>query len=123
MKKFKLIQILPSLRSGGVEQGTLDVANYLASLEFKNYICSNGGDMLSYLNKKYVEHLQLPVNSKFFINFPFLAKKLNSTRVKTGTAFRQKKRNSSTFQKLIWPLFNKKIKIFYSILASIYKFS
>ena len=52
MKKFKLMQILPSLRSGGVEQGTLDVANYLASLDIKNYICSNGGQMLSYLNKQ-----------------------------------------------------------------------
>ena len=32
MKKFKLMQVVPALRSGGVEQGTLDVANYLASL-------------------------------------------------------------------------------------------
>lgn len=77
MKKFKLMQILPSLRSGGVEQGTLDVANYLASLEIKNYICSNGGEMLLYLNKKYVEHFNLPVHSKFFFNIPFLAKKIN----------------------------------------------
>ena len=50
MKEFKLMQILPALRSGGVEQGTLDVANYLASINKQNYICSNGGQMLSYLN-------------------------------------------------------------------------
>ena len=51
MTNFKLLQILPSLRSGGVEQGTLDVANYLASLNIENYICSNGGPMLSNINK------------------------------------------------------------------------
>jgi glycosyltransferase involved in cell wall biosynthesis len=78
MKKFKLIQILPSLRSGGVEQGTLDVANYLASLDIKNYICSNGGQMLSYLNKKNVTHFKLPVHSKFFFTIPFVATKINT---------------------------------------------
>ena len=77
MNKFKLMQILPSLKSGGVEQGTLDVANYLASLKFKNYICSNGGPMLSHLNRKYVEHFNLPVHSKNFFMMPFVAKKIN----------------------------------------------
>ena len=38
MKKFNLMQILPSLESGGVEQGTIDLANFLASLEIKNHI-------------------------------------------------------------------------------------
>ena len=38
MKRFNLMQILPSLQSGGVEQGAIDVANFLASLEIKNHI-------------------------------------------------------------------------------------
>jgi len=84
MKKLKLMQILPSMRSGGVEQGTLDVANYLASLEIKNYICSNGGQMLSYLNKKNVTHINLPVHSKNFFMMPFVAKKINSILKKRG---------------------------------------
>ena len=29
MKNFNLLQIVPSLDSGGVEQGTIDVANFL----------------------------------------------------------------------------------------------
>lgn len=82
MKKFKLMQILPSLRSGGVEQGTLDVANYLASLDIKNYICSNGGQMLSYLNKQKVEHYNLPVHSKNFLTKPFVASKINNIILK-----------------------------------------
>jgi len=77
MKKFNLMQILPSLKSGGVEQGTVDLANFLASLEIKNYITSNGGQMLSHLNKKYVEHNTLPVHSKNFFKAPFTAKKIN----------------------------------------------
>ena len=77
MKKFKLMQILPSLRSGGVEQGALDVANYLSSLGNINYICSNGGSMLSNLNKENTKHFKLSVHSKNFLMMPFVAKKIN----------------------------------------------
>ena len=35
MNNFNLIQILPELKSGGVEQGTIDVANFLASKKIK----------------------------------------------------------------------------------------
>jgi len=77
MKKFNLMQILPSLQSGGVEQGTIDVANFLASLEIKNHITSNGGQMLIDLNKRYIEHNSLPVHSKNFFKAPFTAKQIN----------------------------------------------
>ena len=30
MSSFNLVQIIPSLDSGGVERGTIDVANFLA---------------------------------------------------------------------------------------------
>ena len=77
MKKFNLMQVVPSLRSGGVEQATIDVANYLAETEIKNYIVSCGGQMLSYLSKRYVEHHTMPVHSKNFILMPFVARKMN----------------------------------------------
>ena len=77
MKKFNLLQIIPSLNSGGVEQGTLDLANYLSESNTKNLIISNGGSMLSYLNKKNVHHYKLPVHSKNFFKMPFIAKKIN----------------------------------------------
>lgn len=77
MKNFNLVQIVPSLESGGVEQGTIDLANYLASINIKNYTISNGGKMLSYLNKKNVKNFILPVNSKNFLKMPFLGKKIN----------------------------------------------
>ncbi len=77
MQKINLIQVLPSFNSGGVEQGTLDLANYLASLNIKSYITSNGGEMQKYLNKKFVNHIKLPVHSKNFFLMPFIARKLN----------------------------------------------
>ena len=75
MKIFNLMQIVPSLQSGGVEQGTVDLSNYLASLKIRNFIISNGGNLLSYLNKQYVEHNILPVHSKIFLKCPLLLKK------------------------------------------------
>ena len=77
MKRFNLMQILPSLQSGGVEQGAIDVANFLASLEIKNHMTSNGGQMLTQLNKRYTEHITLPIHSKNFFKIPFTAKKIN----------------------------------------------
>ena len=65
MKDLKLLQIVPSLESGGVEQGTVDVANYIASKGFKSFVVSNGGKMLSKLERfKGVQHIHLPVHSK-----------------------------------------------------------
>ena len=78
MKIFNLMQIVPSLQSGGVEQGTVDLSNYLASLKIRNFIISNGGNLLSYLNKQYVDHSILPVHSKNFFKMPFTAKKVNN---------------------------------------------
>ena len=38
MSSFNLVQIVPSLDSGGVERGTVDVANFLAKKKIKNFI-------------------------------------------------------------------------------------
>ena len=39
MSSFNVAQILPSLDSGGVERGTIEVANYLSELKINNNIC------------------------------------------------------------------------------------
>ena len=54
MKNFNLLQIVPSLESGGVEQGTIDVANFLGEKDLGSFIASNGGNTVSYT------HLTLP---------------------------------------------------------------
>ena len=52
MKDLKLLQIVPWLESGGVEQGTVDVANFLGKRDLGSFIVSNGGNMLTLLNNK-----------------------------------------------------------------------
>ena len=41
MSSFNLVQIVPSLNSGGVERGTVDVANFLAEKKIKNFLSTN----------------------------------------------------------------------------------
>ena len=77
MKNFNLLQIVPSLESGGVEQGTIDVANFLGERDLGSFIASNGGKMLTLLNNKKTKHIKLPVHSKNILAMPFIAKKLN----------------------------------------------
>ena len=77
MKNFKLMQVLPSLQSGGVEQGTIDVANHLAYKQISSSITSNKGQMISLLNKKYIQHNILNVDSKNIFKLPLIASKLD----------------------------------------------
>ena len=48
MSSFNLVQIVPSLDSGGVERGTVDVANFLAQKQIKNFIITCGGKMINF---------------------------------------------------------------------------
>ena len=46
MSSFNLVQIVPSLESGGVERGTVDVANFLTEKKIKNFIITSGGKII-----------------------------------------------------------------------------
>ncbi len=76
MSSFNIAQIIPSLDSGGVERGTIEVANYLSELNIKNNIISNGGRLIKEIDKYYTDHFQLPVNSKNFFIYPLIANQL-----------------------------------------------
>ena len=76
MKNFNLLQIIPSLNSGGVEQGTVDVANFIGKKHLGSFIVSNGGYMLTLLNKSKTSHFKLPIHSKNIFTAPFIANKL-----------------------------------------------
>ena len=39
MKNFNLLQIIPSLNSGGAEQGTVDVANFIGEKDLGFFYC------------------------------------------------------------------------------------
>ena len=84
MSSFNVVQIIPSLESGGAERGTIDVSNYLSELGINNNIISNGGRLLNETNKNFTNHFKLSVNSKNFATFPFIANRINSLIIKNN---------------------------------------
>ena len=77
MSSFNLVQIVPSLDSGGVERGTVDVANFLAEKKIQNFIITSGGKMIKELDERFIHVHQLPVASKNFFSYPFIGRKIN----------------------------------------------
>ena len=59
-----VIQVLPALNQGGVERGTIEVAESLQKADIRNYVISAGGKMVPELEKIGVEHITLPVDTK-----------------------------------------------------------
>ena len=77
MSSFNLVQIIPSLDSGGVERGTIEVANFLAEKKIRNFIITSGGKMIKELDERFIHVHQLPVASKNFFSYPLIARKIN----------------------------------------------
>lgn len=59
-----ILQVLPSMISGGVERGVVDIAKFLASQRHRPLVLSSGGPMVSQLEEGGVEHITLNVASK-----------------------------------------------------------
>lgn len=76
MKKMVIAQILPALEIGGVERGTIEIATALQKEGITNYVISNGGKMVSELERLGVEHIALPVHSKNPVRMYLNARKI-----------------------------------------------
>jgi len=59
-----VLQVVPSLVSGGVERGTVEVAAALVAAGWTAYVASSGGPMERDLARAGVEHIRLPLASK-----------------------------------------------------------
>jgi len=59
-----VLQIIPSLISGGAERGTVDLAGALAAAGWTAYVASAGGPMEHQLARVGARHLKLPLASK-----------------------------------------------------------
>jgi glycosyltransferase involved in cell wall biosynthesis len=59
-----VLQVVPSLVSGGVERGTVEVAASLVEAGWNAIVASSGGPMERELARAGVEHIQLPLASK-----------------------------------------------------------
>ena len=74
-KELIVVQILPSLESGGVERGTLEVGKHLSEVGIKSIVISSGGRLVKQLEKEGSLHIQLDVGRKSLTTF-FLIFKL-----------------------------------------------
>lgn len=63
---MNILQILPQLRVGGVERGTVDLAKYLVRQGHKAVVVSAGGELVKELESCGAIHYELPVHKKSF---------------------------------------------------------
>jgi glycosyltransferase involved in cell wall biosynthesis len=59
-----LLQVLPALRSGGVERGTLEIAEAQLAAGFRAIVASAGGEMVPALEALGARHITLPLTAK-----------------------------------------------------------
>lgn len=59
-----VLQVLPSLVTGGVERGTIDIALALKQAGCRPLVASTGGPMIRELSRADIQHIELPLESK-----------------------------------------------------------
>ena len=59
-----ILQVLPSLVSGGVERGTVDIAAALRARGWKALVASSGGPMVYDLHRVGAKHVKLPLDAR-----------------------------------------------------------
>ena len=52
MKALKVLQLLPTLDSGGVERGTLEIARALVAAGHESVVLSKGGRLVEQLQRE-----------------------------------------------------------------------
>lgn len=61
---MRVLQVLPALESGGVEQGTLEIADHLIRHGHQSLVLSAGGRLVADLERGGSEHLAWPIGRK-----------------------------------------------------------
>lgn len=61
---MKVLQVLPELNSGGVERGTLELADFLVAHGHESLVLSGGGRLVPKLEAGGSRHITLPVGRK-----------------------------------------------------------
>lgn len=61
---LRILQVLPSLVSGGVERGTIEISKALVSAGATSYVASSGGPIEEQIRAHGAEHILMPLKSK-----------------------------------------------------------
>src|SRR4051812_21911160 len=64
LKPPVVLQVLPALRSGGVERGTIEIARAIVRAGGKSLVASNGGPMAQQLQHVGATHITLPLATR-----------------------------------------------------------
>jgi len=85
LKQKVILQIIPSLESGGVERGTIDIAKSLKSQNFVPIVISSGGVLTYDLKEAKITHFELDVKTKnpftIFLNIKKIAEIIDEYKV------------------------------------------
>lgn len=71
-----IVQILPAMRRGGVERGTIEMAAAIEAAGGRAVVISNGGAMVRHLSRCGATHHQLPVHTKNPLKWAAVRRKL-----------------------------------------------
>ena len=64
---MKILQLLPELKIGGVERGTVDLSNELLENNHVSGVISAGGHLVESLESHGAQHFKLPIAKKNFL--------------------------------------------------------
>ena len=82
--KLTVLQVLPALDGGGVERGTLEIADALVKAGFRSFVMSAGGRLVRSLEEAGSQHIRLDVGKKSLLTFlliPKIRKLLRDERI------------------------------------------
>ena len=71
-----IVQILPALVSGGVERGTVEIAQAIQAAGGHAVVISSGGPLVRHIERCGAKHIVLPVNVKNPMRWPRLRRQL-----------------------------------------------
>lgn len=73
-RALTVVQVLPAVEEGGVERGTLEVANALVQRGHRSIVISAGGRLVPHLTKGGSEHIAWPVGAKSPLTLRYVSK-------------------------------------------------
>jgi len=79
-----IVQIVPHLNRGGVERGTLEIAEAVVKKGWRAVVISNGGQLEGQLKRIGAEMYRLPVHSKNPLIWPSVRRQLKSVLISLG---------------------------------------